>query len=147
MATIQDIRSRVEKIDFNDLIVKSIRKTTSSLVNLQQIQLLEGKRSDGSRIGRYRNKIYASYKYGSFSPVAGFGFVDLTLTRRFSNAIFARLQNDGIVFGSSDSKAAALEKKYGKTIFGLDDENAEIYSSDTLSEEVINQIYKDVYQL
>jgi hypothetical protein len=53
------------------------------------------------------------------------GVVDLKLTGDFYSGFFALTDSFPITFSSNDSKAESLELKYGKEIFGLDQESLE----------------------
>lgn len=126
MRTINSLLTAVQSVDLQFLIESSLTETSEDYKGLQRQQMLKGLKSDGTLIGKYRSQTYANKK-ASMNPLAGQGNVDLKLTGSFYNEIFTDVRSDSIVVDSADQKSAALQEKYGETIFGLDDDSKSEY--------------------
>jgi len=100
-------------------------------------EFLRGEKPDGNKIGRYslsdEGQNYADFK-NQVNPLAGFGNVDLLLTRRFFNSMFVTPYYKGAyIFDAKDEKRNLLIAKYGLDIMGISQEyfdkrQKEIYS-------------------
>lgn len=99
-------------------------------------EFLYGERPDGTKIGRYsqsdEGQSYADFKYQR-NPLAGFGNVDLLLTRSFFNSLFLQpYRRRAFIFKGNDVKTNDLIRKYGIDILGIsqeyfDQRQSEIY--------------------
>lgn len=101
---------------------------------------MRGLNKKGEKIGRYKSDAYARKKYAQ-SPLAGYGYVDLRLTGAFQNSRVIDVRGNDVVFSAGDSKAPALEEKYGPTIFGLTED-----SKDEVRPELVQGAAKKIKQ-
>lgn len=81
-------------------------------------EFTKGERPDGNKIGRYSDPEYAYFK-SQINPLAGFGNVDLLLTRQFTGKMFVKPYAAGYIFDTTDEKRGNLLGKYGIEIMGL----------------------------
>lgn len=102
-----------------DLANQVIMADEETIKGLKEQEFLEGDiYSDGTLVS-YRSKNYELFKAAK-NPLAG-GAVDLILTGAFVRAMYLLKPDKNIYrFGNRDSKRSVLESKYGKGIFGLD---------------------------
>lgn len=126
MRTINSLLTSVTGLDIPFLIETSLTETAANYIGLQKDQMLHGLNSDGTQIGKYRNKDYAAMK-AQMNPLAGEGNVDLRNKGDFYSGIFTDVRSDSIIVDSADQKSGALQIKYGEKIFGLDDDSKEEY--------------------
>lgn len=115
-----------DRLDLPLLIENSLIETAAEYIGLQKDQMLHGLNAQGKTIGKYRNPAYARRK-AAINPLAGEGNVDLKDKGDFYREIFTDVRADEIIVDSSDTKSAALQKKYGEDIFGLDNDSKNEY--------------------
>lgn len=112
-------------------------------------ELEQGIRPDGDKIGYYSNS-EMGYDYADFknkiNPLAGFGNVDLLLTRSFYNKMFLIGNNRQFIFESSDIKTPNLKAKYGLDIMSISQEWFNTRQSD-IYRLVLQQQIKDIYKI
>lgn len=118
MATIKALLDRFQNLDAGSIAVDATVETADQLADLNTEQMHKGFNAEGDPIGEYRSEIYAEEKH-RMNPLPGFGRVDLRLTGAFYEGMYVRIEGDTIIEGSTDEKEEALQKKYGKIIFGL----------------------------
>lgn len=80
-------------------------------------EFTKGERPNGRKIGEYRDPEYAIFK-SHINPIGG-GYVDLMLTRSFTNKMFLRKFGKGYIFNSNDVKTGNLIGKYGLDIMSI----------------------------
>lgn len=97
----------------NSIIISDQDKLKQEKVN----EFTKGQRPNKERIGEYRNAEYAIFK-SQINPSAN-GYVDLLLTRSFTNKMFLRKFGNGYLFNSTDSKTGNLIGKYGIDIMSI----------------------------
>lgn len=95
-------------------------------------EFTKGEKPDGTKIGKYKDPEYAYFK-NQINPVAGFGNVDLLLTRQFTGRMFVKPYASGFIFDSTDPKTPNL-LRYGYEIMGL-------------NQDWFNQRQKDIYRI
>jgi len=85
------------------------------------MQLLEGKATDGSILGRYRDPDYAAFKSRYGGSIAPYGVYNFNLYGDFQDSMYVRPLLTEIEIGSRDSKEAKLERLGGgkNRVFGL----------------------------
>lgn len=142
MPGINTMIRRMEGVDFKEVIQVSVAATVKEYEQLQKLQMLTGKDSEGKAIGKYKNKKYAAEKY-AMNPLAGFGNMDFRLTGDFFKEFFTRLGSNSVMISSSNSKTERLLKINGK-VFGLHAENASEYSIQHIKPEANKQIRKQM---
>lgn len=152
MATIDQLIKRAKSLKFREIIRESVEETRSEIVQAQRDQMLHGLKSDGKKIGKYKNPDYARKKY-QMNQLAGMGNVDLKYTGEFQSEAFVDTRNDSVVFGSADNvpvdtgdgtmgKTDKLVEQYGGDIFGLSPSYAAEYSQNHLGPIAQNKIIK-----
>lgn len=143
--TIDKLIANTQRLDIVQAVADSMDATRADLVRLQRWQMLHGLRSDGSRIGKYRNKYYAAQKY-ALNSLAGLGYIDLKLEGYFQGDAFVDIRDGSqtVVFTSMDPKTESLVERYGETIFGLNEENASDYSINSLQPEAVKRIKQNI---
>lgn len=109
-------------IDIAALCVEVLKTFEVFLADLNAEQMKLGLNSEGKEIGYYMSQEYAAWKQsrGSLAPS---GVVDLFLSGAFQGGLFAKINDDTIIFDSTDSKTKMLDEKYSRNgnIFGLSD--------------------------
>jgi hypothetical protein len=132
MSTALDLLGALQKVDIEQIAVKTMEDNSGHYVLLNQGQMLEGKGKDRN-IGVYRNfrmpdgKQYRDYKYEK-SQLAGKGNVDLKDTGAFYKGMKMTMNGNEINVSSSDSKESELVDKYGGQIYGLNNKNKETFT-------------------
>lgn len=133
MATISHLIRNAQNIDIREFVKNTMHTTQMQLVTEQQQQLLEGKRSDGQRIGKYGSgPRYRRLKF-NLNPLAGYGNIDLRLKGGFYRGIKTYFFTTAFFFKSTDWKNDILTKEYGEEIFGLNTKHIKIYAKETLT--------------
>ena len=125
MGTIFEVSEDFDTVDLKGQVKIIVRSLSLDMIALNKQQLLHGLSDLGTKIDPgYKNAKYADDKYGQ-NPLAGYGNPDLFRTGKFYASFYIRFTEDGWESGSTDDKAAKLEKKYNENggIFGLDDES------------------------
>jgi hypothetical protein len=135
MFTVTNMLDTLKKVNIKDVAVDAVVDTREELIDEQVQEHLEGKNSKGEAIGFYRSPAYAAKKH-SMNQRAGFGVVDLELTQSFHRETFVDVREDDFIIDSSDPKTAALIKKYGDKIFGLDPERLGKYATGKYADRV-----------
>jgi hypothetical protein len=127
--TIQDKLARLKglKKDLGLIGMDAMRETEKTFLDMNKEQMSKGKRSDGQRIGTYRLESYERFKTQKF-PRSG-GWVNLELTGAFKDAMRIKITAKKYEVYSDDSKEAKLLKWYSPLIYGVNDEDFEIYRS------------------
>jgi hypothetical protein len=97
--------------------------------------------STGSKLELYQSVLYALDKE-KMNPLPGFLHPDLFLTGEFFNGFFVEVDNDSYLIYSKDEKTEDLVKRYSDDIFGLTDQNKEIFA-DTYLYEAVTQYIAD----
>lgn len=116
--TIHQMAERFNSLNFDQVVHDSIEATKGTIALFDRENLRFGFKVDGSRIGQYKSAPYAVKKYLQ-SPLAGRGYIDLYLTGSWSDGISVIVNSKSFSTFSDDSKAATLESRYGKLIYGL----------------------------
>lgn len=142
MRTINNMLQSVLKIDLPQAVDNSFDATKKDYVGLQKDQMTLGLASDGEKIGKYQNEVYAAKK-NAMNSKAGFGNVDLKLTGDFYSGIFADPRSEGIVVDSLDPKTEMLTEKYGEGIFTLADERKQTFAN-IAGQILVNEISKQM---
>ena len=126
-------------------LVKNIIVSDQKTLKEEKISEFEhGLKPDGKRIGQYRDLFYAQIKE-RMNPLAG-GYVDLLLTRSFSNKMFLIGNNRKFIFDSSDSKTPNLKAKYGLEIMSISQQWFDTRQSN-IYRLVLQQQIKDIYKI
>ena len=99
-----------------------LKRMGDDMIIMQQEHIFEGKRSDDSRIEPEYTNFTIQIKAGKGQP---FDRVTLFDKGDFYEAMFFRIEDKKLIFGSDDSKALKLIEKYDKSgeLFGLNQDN------------------------
>lgn len=122
MTTAAEMLRRFEKVNLTELLGEVVAENPQLLTDLNRKQLKEGQNKEGRTLNKYRSSSYAKRK-NEMNPAPGLGNPDLYLTGAFQSSFVVDVRGDDVVFSAGDSKAPALEAKYGPAIFGLTDES------------------------
>lgn len=132
MATIPEMKRRVESIRLRERVPEIIQSNAAELIDYNQKQMFErGQKANNEPIGYYNSIPYALQK-NQMNPKPGMMRVDLKLTGAFYRGMWLSVDRTSFELDSRDSKASKLKSKYGDTIFGLSDENKAEYSKGSL---------------
>lgn len=119
MVTVAEMLRRFNRVDLVTLTADAMEQNEARIVYLNQTQLLEGKRKDGSSLGTYRPlTIQKRLEKGRQA-----GFVDLFMEGNFQNRMKLFIKGRDYDMQSEDWKNDMLQDKYGESIFGLSAEN------------------------
>lgn len=147
MGTILDLKEVVEVFNAKQEILDGIANNSDVAVEMNKSQLERGKTSDDDNVSpSYFSSFYASMK-NRINSLPPMGVPDLLLTGDFHKGFYLDLSkvNQGIFeIDSTDWKTSELTSKYGESIFGLTDENEDVFFNETVmdyfSEQVLNKI-------
>lgn len=129
--TFADMAQRLKALDISQVAEVATDITSPAISQLNREQLEEGFDSNGERLNKYRNPIYARKK-AAMNPKPGLGNPDLKLTGSFYRGIRADVEDGQIHVYSTDSKDPELVEKYGSDIYGLGTEKGNEYIKDHL---------------
>jgi len=120
------IARRIETFDRyqrDKILMKHLKGLEDEIIDLNTQQLQErGETSDGVKIASYRPyRPYTVTRKRSLGQPTG--KVTLYDEGDFQGGFDVRFGNDWFAIFSNDDKADALERKYGKEIFGLTEES------------------------
>lgn len=131
MASLEEMISKFEKLNFNDILDDSVIETSEDLLNHNKMQLLSGQSVQGDTLGRYKWKEYADFKFEHSSQYhAPYGTYNFDLYGDFQDAMYVRPLLTQIEVGSKDSKTKRLESLAGGggRVFGLSKEDLQDYA-------------------
>jgi hypothetical protein len=143
MVTISSLKKRIDSLNISEQSMYAIDETRDKIILKQQMQMMHGLDSKGSKIGRYGSVKYAAAKFAN-NPLAGEGYVDLMLTKDFYNDQFVDVRTDTFVIDSGDEKTNKLIKKYGEDIFGLSKDYKKEYVQEDLHPVLLKNIRKAI---
>lgn len=122
-------------------ILKIVKSSQEFLIDLNTLQLMDGKDIHGVFIGPpYRSKAYAEFKL-FLNPK---GVVDLFLTGKFHRSIFIKASSFPVLFDAKDPKKDMLINKYGDVI-GISEQGKETFIQH-IRPEIINY-YTNIVKL
>ena len=114
--TLHELNRRLKRFELQQEVQEAIIETSSDMIVLNQGQMSLGKRADGTDITPTYSDLTIMLKDEKGQESR---WVTLKDTGSFWGDMFVDVGNNSYEMGSADSKAAKLEKKYGKRIFGL----------------------------
>lgn len=120
MSTALEILTRLKRVDVYQASQTAIENTSSTMINVQRDQLFQGVRKDSDSIVPSYAARTIKYKQKKGQP---YDRVTLKDTGSFYAGIKVDVTGDKFILSSTDSKAAALEKKYSPLIFGLNNQS------------------------
>jgi len=143
MPTISQFQARLKSVNIPDEATYAIGESRGVITREQKNQLLRGLRADGTKIGRYRSKVYAAKK-AAMNPLPGFGFMDWKLTGELQNEIFIDVRPGSFVIDSADGKTGSLISRFGDP-FGLTLESRIIAIKEKIKPVFLSNIRKKLF--
>ena len=133
-----DLKERLRSIPIEDFIKDVVEENKDSVELLNVFQLKDGQDSEGVQINTYRDytQFTKMIKQQKGQPTDK---VTLEDTGAFHASIKAKVSGKQITLDATDPKRNKLVKKYGKEIFGLDDESKEAFSQEVLKDKLIEK--------
>lgn len=124
MEELVKIAQRAKQTNVMQLALKEARNNSGLIADLNRQQLVVGENSRGQRIGRYTTPRYSAFKkrIGSQAPL---GVPDLKLSGRLHKEIEANITPTKITIESKVPYDIFQERRYGKEIHNLQDQNWE----------------------
>lgn len=148
--TIELMRNNILKLQktIQSIGIEALVETKKDYIDLNIDQLLHGKKSDGSQIGRYSMskswKWYADKKYDQ-NPLAGYGNKDLIDKKDFIEGIDIVSHGKSFEEFSHDEKQNLLVGTYGPEIFGLQDQNLDKYRHENFYPSLMQKVRNIIY--
>lgn len=118
--TLHSLQRSLKGFDIHQEVQEAVIETSTDMIVLNQGQMSLGKRSDGTEITPTYSDLTIMLKDEKGQESR---WVTLKDTGNFWGDMFVDVGNNSYELGSADAKAASLEKKYGKKIFGLTKES------------------------
>lgn len=145
MASIQEMIDKLNKVKANNLLDDSVMATKDSLLGHNRLQLLFGKATDGSILGKYSSDEYSNFKAKYVASYhAPYGVYNFELRGGFQDAMYVRPLLTSYEISSSDEKTEYLEslagygnrKLGGERTFGLSKEDLIEYAQTNVKPEL-----------
>jgi len=125
MMTIFKLYENLKRISIVGIVHDIVLSDSDLIVDLQKDQMLSGKDATGKSIApSYFSDAYAEMKKKMNNRIE-MGTPDLRLTGDFYRGFY--LDTDRLIVTSDDPKTPSLIKKYGKHIFGLNENTIRRY--------------------
>jgi hypothetical protein len=118
--TLHDLNRRLKGFELLEVVQESVIETSNEIITLNQGQMSLGVRADGTEITPTYSDVTIMIKDEKGQESR---WVTLRDKGDFWDNMFVDVGNSSFEVGSADAKAAKLEKKYGKKIFGLTKES------------------------
>lgn len=118
--TLHELQRRLNGFDILEEVQDALIETSGEMIVLNQGQMSLGRRADGSEITPSYSDLTIELKEAKGQETR---WVTLRDTGAFWNDMFVEINAETFSLSSADEKAAKLEKKYGKKIFGLTKES------------------------
>lgn len=144
MATIDRMIKRMEKVKMSAILKKSFENTKDKIEEFQIGQMALGQNPLGKKIGKYKSKAYAQYKF-QLSSLAGFGFIDLRLSGDLYREVFAQIKNSSVLIFSKVPYAEDIDKRYHP--FGLSKQSRSTYVKKFLKPEFQKNLKRELRRL
>lgn len=136
MSTIANLNRRIQVVDIRQVISLSIDQTSDDAAQFNRDDLSVGLLATSNPIIPAYSPQYAKKK--------GFTTPNLYVTGSFYRGIFATVEGNAIHFDSIDDKAAQLEAKYGKFIYGLTQDAKSAYALKALRPVLNGNLRKEI---
>lgn len=118
--TLHSLQRALKGFDIHEEVQQAVIETSGDMIVLNQGQMSLGVRADGTEITPTYSDLTIMLKDEKGQESR---WVTLKDTGSFWSHMFVDVGNNSYEMGSADAKAASLEKKYGKKIFGLTKES------------------------
>lgn len=136
MTSLNQILNRLSKIDVDDIIQRSFDDNSEEYANITIDQQLSGQRNDGTFLPDY--SFVSITRYGK-EP----GPWTLHDTGAYHEGMYAKLDGDKIIVGSTDEKESLIEYMAGgDNIAGAQPENKKEFALGVFSESLM-KYFKD----
>jgi hypothetical protein len=137
--TVDDVLDKVKKVqeDLTFHAGEAMHDTAKEYVALQQDQMFSGLTESGDSILPAYTKRTVEIKKKKGQP---YDRVTLKDTGAFYKDMFLDVRESEFVIDSADPKSGALQKKYGKEIFGLTESNQSDYIDKNLEDKFQQRI-------
>lgn len=103
------------------LVLETLNELESEIVKLNQEQLKQGERYDGSKTGTYQEKTKKRKK--AEGRILTGDHISLIDTGDFWKSFFFEARNGKMLFGATDPKTEMLVSTWGEKILGLSPES------------------------
>lgn len=121
--TIAEAYKRFKSINLRQQVPILIEQDSDTVIDLNQEQLYERSVDKNGAPLRLYGSVGYSLDKNKMNSKPGFGRPDLYLTGAFYRGFKIKATRNILTITSSDSKTSALTKKYGRDIFGLDEQS------------------------
>lgn len=121
-----DFEKKVNSLDVGKMLDRAVLESKEDIIDANTAQLAEGKYASGGFLPDYALDEYAEFKIaiGSKAPK---GTPDLHVEGDFYEAFEMEIGfGKNYALGSTDEKAAKLEKQYGFDIYGIPNDDTEV---------------------
>lgn len=138
---------KADKAYINEQLLRIVQEDSTYAIDLNTSQLLSGIDSKGKKLKTYRNKEYAAFK-DNINPLPGFGTPDLKLTGSFQANMYLQFKASvgwPVSFYSTDSKTQKLVDQYGKSIFGLTQDNLKNFQQHVLPK--VKKLFASIFKI
>lgn len=121
---LEKLGKKAKTINIDQIALKNAKANSGLISDLNRQQLTVGENSKGQDVGQYTTARYASFKkrIGSQAPV---GVPDLKVSGNLYEKIFTEVSPQTITINTKAEYGKYNEKRYGKEIFNLQDQNWE----------------------
>jgi hypothetical protein len=137
-----ELIENLERLDVKLISVETIDENSSVIADLNAAQMAKGKRSTGTDINPQYHPLTIELKKGRSGLAGVTDHVTLFDTGSFYHNMYAQVKGDEIEYGSKDFKSEKLEKKYGSTIFGLDEGSQEVLIDEFLQPSFYEKVHE-----
>jgi hypothetical protein len=135
--TLHELQRRLTAFNIYNEVRETIGETSGDITEFNRNQLFEGKRATGTEIKPEYAEFTILIKDQKGQPTDR---VTLKDTGSFYESIFVDVNSETFDIYASDEKTEKLERKYGKTIFGLSKNNRSQYVQYTFFPELKKRI-------
>jgi hypothetical protein len=135
--TTEQLIQALSEIDPKQLTAETVQETSDTILELNQQQMEQGIDQDGEKIHWLKDSHYPyTRQYANRKSKLGLqtSVVDLKLTGNFYRSNKIRIESDEVDYFNDGELGDILEKNYGKQIFGLTDENKQVYREGVFAE-------------
>lgn len=139
MATINGVLKRFENIDTDAICSKAVQMSQDVMADLNAEQINTGLKANGELMPDY--SLRSVIQYGK-----PYGPIRLRDTGAWQQGLYAKVEGEKVVFGSTDEKDRMLRERYGEEIEGL----SEKYKAEAIREAVqpnFNKLMEDAAKI
>ena len=144
MSRLQNYIDKLKAVDEQaqtQALLNIVNRRQALLIDLNQLQLFNGRNSRGEILGEYRSRGYADFK-SRLNPAPGYGVWDLRLTGALYEGMFVEANSFPVTIDSTDPKASKFRDI---SPFGFDKKSKDEIVQETKPE--IENYYRSLLQL